>query len=144
MKFLATKPALVFLVFLFLILFLTQPALACTWDPIVNKCHPVNGEVVVYKHGSCSGTNYRAFNSNNQMEYNSMLNYTYNDGDGNLNDSITCVVVGRRTKFYYYQHTDFKGSSGTLFNSNYDRLVQKNFAGTWWNDTISSIKVFSY
>ena len=127
----------------FLIVSFASPVLACTWDPYVNKCHPGHNEVVVYNNGSCKGTDYFSFNGNNQLEYPDVSNYEYNSG-GNLSDTISCIVVGHRTKFYYYEHTNFGGASATLFNSYIDRLVQKGLGGTWWNDKISSVKVFSY
>lgn len=122
---------------------IASPVYACTWDPYVNKCHPGHNEVVVYNNGSCKGSDYFSFNGNNQLEYNDMLNYQYNNG-GSLSDSISCIVVGHRTKFYYYEHPNFGGASATLFNSYDDRLVQKGLGGSWWNDRISSVKVFSY
>lgn len=123
------------------VLLLTQPVLACTWDPIVSKCHPAMGEVVVYKHGSCNGSEYFSFNGNNQMEYSSVLGYTW-PGGGSLNDSISCYVIGHKTTFYYYQHINYGGKSVKDENTASDRMKQKNLSGTWWNDSISSVKVF--
>lgn len=118
------------------------PTYACYWDPIVNKCHPANCEVVVYKDSGCKGTIYYAFNGNNQNEWKNLTTLTWPDGT-NMNDSISCFVVGCGTQFYYYEHINFEGKNGNVLNpSKCDSLIQKDFRGTWRNDKISSVRVF--
>jgi len=125
------------------VLLLTPPVLACTWDSIVNKCHPGHGEVVVYKDGSCKGSEYFSFNGNNQPEYTTLVGYSW-PGGGSLNDSISCYVIGHKTTFYYYEYINFVGGKRVKDENTYDdRLKQKNLGGTWWNDRISSVKVFN-
>ncbi|MCX8026383.1 MAG: hypothetical protein N3A62_00815 [Thermodesulfovibrionales bacterium] len=114
---------------------------ACRWDPIVNKCHPDNCEVVVYKHSGCNGNLYYAFNGNNQNEWRNLTNLTWPDGT-NMNDSISCYVVGCYTSFFYYEHTNFGGKNAKHENPKCDNLMQKDFRNDWWNDKISSLKVF--
>ena len=115
--------------------------LACSWDPVVNKCHPIVGEIVVYKHNSCNGQQYYAFNGNNQNEFPDLRNLKWPDGSS-LNDSISCIVVGPKTTSRYYQHINYGGKSAMIKNKNSNSLIQKKVGGTWWIDTIISIKVF--
>ncbi len=124
-----------------IVFFATGPAFACTWDPIVNKCHPAAGEVVVYKHNECNGTQYYSFNGNNQVEYPDFTQLQWPDGTS-LNDSVSCYVIGHKTTFKYFQHINFKGKSVTEKNKASDSMKQKKLGGTWWNDTISSARVF--
>ncbi|MDD3846617.1 MAG: hypothetical protein PHC90_09665 [Syntrophorhabdaceae bacterium] len=129
------------LVALPMVFFVTGSASACTWDPVVNKCHPIVGEIVVYKHNSCNGSQYYAFNGNNQNEFPDFTKLKWPDGS-NLNDSVSCIVVGPKTTSRYYQHTKFGGKSALIKNKNNDSFIQKKVGGTWWNDSISSVKVF--
>lgn len=128
-------------VLVIMVFFAARPAAACTWDPIVNKCHPAPGEVVVYKHNSCSGSEYYSFNGNNQLEFPDLTKLKWPDGSG-LNDSISCIVVGHKTTSRYYQHINFGGKSAYIKNKSSDSMTQKKLGGTWWNDSISSVKVF--
>jgi len=129
------------LVMVTMVFFFARPVSACTWDPIVNKCHPAPGEAVVYKHNSCNGTEYYAFNGNNQNEYPDFTKLKWPDGS-NLNDSVSCIVVGHKTTFRCYQHINFGGKSALIKNKSSDSMTQKKLGGTWWNDSISSVKVF--
>ncbi len=129
------------LVITVLALVASGPALACSWDPIVNKCHPIVGEVVVYKHNSCNGSQYYAFNGNNQNEWPDFTQLKWPDGSS-MNDSVSCIVVGHKTTSYYYQHINFKGKKASIKNKSNDSFIQKKVGGTWWNDSISSMKVF--
>lgn len=63
------------------------------------------------------------------------------DGSG-LNDSISCIVVGHKTTSRYYQHINFGGKSAYIKNKSSDSMTQKKLGGTWWNDSISSVRVF--
>jgi signal peptidase I len=131
-------------VVVFIVVFLIGISLshACNWDPLVNKCHPVRGEVVVYKHSECRGDQYYSFNGNNQIEWLNLTTLTWPDGT-NLNDSISCYVIGHKTDFYYYEHINLGGKNVHASNTYNDRLVQKSFKSKdWWNDRISSVRVF--
>lgn len=66
--------------------------IACSWDSIVQKCHPWKGEVVVYKHNDCKGSQYYSFNGSNQMEYADFTTLSWPDGTS-LNDSVSSVQV---------------------------------------------------
>ena len=132
-------------VVVFIVVFLIGISLshACNWDPLVNKCHPVRGEVVVYMDGDCQGIVYYSFNGNNRHEWSDLTTLIWPDQRGRLNDSISCYVIGHRTDFYYYEHINFGGKKVKASNTYNDRLVQKSFKGNdWWNDRISSVKVF--
>jgi len=119
---------------------LTKSVSACTWDPIVNKCHPIVGEIVVYKHNSCNGSQYYAFNGNTGFEFPDFTKLKWPDGTS-LNDSVSCIVVGPKTTSRYYQHINFGGKQAMIKNKNNDSFIQKKLGGTWWNDSISSVKV---
>lgn len=127
---------------LLLFLAFTQTASACNWDSAANQCVPGSGEVVVYKHVSCKGPDYFAFNSTVQPGYADLNNYIYASGSGSLNDSISCFVVGSKTTFVYYEDINFGGKTATVTNNHEDRTYKKSIGKTRWNDIISSVKVF--
>ncbi|WP_297213515.1 MULTISPECIES: hypothetical protein [Thermodesulfovibrio] len=114
---------------------------ACRWDSTANKCHPDSCEVVVYKDSGCKGPNYYCFDGQNQNEWPRISTKNWPDGT-NLGDSISCYVIGYKTKFYYYEHVNFGGKSVKRENGYTDRLIQQDLGGTWWNDKISSVRVF--
>jgi len=58
------------------------------------------------------------------------------------NDKVSCIQLGSKAKVAVYEHNNFKGAGKTL------QFTEKNqgkiiFAGTNWNDRISSAKVQS-
>lgn len=58
-----------------------------------------------------------------------------------FNDKASCITIGTRTPVRLYQHKDFKGKTWDVSNDSYDEIKQVEFRG-WWNDTLSSIKVW--
>lgn len=58
------------------------------------------------------------------------------------NDRVSCVVVGSEVKLTIYQHTNFGGRSKTLqANKTSNPLGAFSFAGDWWDNSISSVKI---
>lgn len=109
---------------------------AASWDSETLKLNPVKGEAVAYDQSDCTAPGaqgYFGFIDKPGISYTSV---------GWFNDKASCITIGPRTRVRIYQHTNFKGSTLNYENTSYDEIMQKELSG-WWNDTLSSIKVWT-
>ncbi len=109
---------------------------AGTWDSYTKKLNPSKGEAVAYDRSDCTAPNaegYFAFIDKPGVTYTSV---------GWFNDKASCITLGPKTRVRIYQHTNFGGSTWNIENNETDSIKQVAMSG-WWNDTLSSIKVWT-
>jgi len=110
-------------------------AIAATWDSSTLKMNPVLGEAVAYDRSDC-----RAPGAQGYFVFIDKPGVTYSSV-GWFNDKASCITIGPRTRVRIYQHTNFGGKQLNIQNDSYDTIKQQVLSG-WWNDTLSSIKVW--
>jgi hypothetical protein len=68
----------------------------------------------------------------------------WNGADGTqFNDKISCVIIGPKTKFEYWEHKDYNGAYGHIDNDS-DQIITSPISG-WdgsFDNKISSVKVW--
>ena len=120
------------------LLMLAWPAVmqGAQWDSVTNKMNPVMGEAVAYDRSDCTAPGGQGY-----MVFQDKPGVTYSYVGSVFNDKTSCVTIGTRTRIRMYQHKDFKGKTKDIDNADYDAIKQEAFSG-WWDDTMSSIKVW--
>jgi hypothetical protein len=112
--------------------------ISATWDSATNRYNPDGtGHVVGYNTSDCTGKSY--IHLYHGTTYKNLTNWHGADGSS-FNDKISCIIVGPKTKFEYWQHKDYGGSKG-VFNNTTDQIDTKVISG-WWDNSISSVKVW--
>ncbi|GEM_PF-1441537 len=111
-------------------------ALGAQWDSNTNKMNPVMGEAVAYNRSDCTAPGAQGY-----MVFQDKPGITYSYVGSAFNDKASCITLGTRTRVRIYQHKDFKGKTKDIDNASYDSIKQVELGG-WWNDTMSSIKVW--
>jgi hypothetical protein len=106
------------------------------WDSNTNKMNPVTGEAVAYDQSDCTAPGAQGY-----MVFQDKPGVTYSYVGSAFNDKASCITVATRTRVRLYQHKDFKGKTKDIDNDSYDEIKQVELSG-WWNDTLSSIKVW--
>lgn len=109
---------------------------AASWDSDTLKMNPVKSEAVAYDQSNCTAPGaqgYFVFIDKPGVSYTSV---------GWFNDKASCITIGPRTRVRIYQHINFKGSTKDIENTDYDVAKTVELSG-WWNDTLSSIKVWT-
>ncbi|MDP1667516.1 hypothetical protein [Phaeovulum sp.] len=109
---------------------------AASWDSITLKMNPVKGEAVAYDRSDCTAPGaqgYFVFIDKPGVTYTSV---------GWFNDKASCITLGPKTRVRIYQHINFKGSTKDIENPDSDVAKTVELSG-WWNDTLSSIKVWT-
>jgi hypothetical protein len=108
------------------------------WDAPTNRYNPDGtGMVVAYDSSTCTGNPYIVLYHG--TTYKDLTKWSGANGT-KFNDLISCVIIGPKTKFEYWQHKDYKGSYGS-YNNTSDQIVTKVISG-WWDNSISSVKVW--
>ncbi len=110
-------------------------ATAGSWDSTTNKMNPAYGEAVAYDSSDCTAPDaqgYMGFVDKPGVTYRSI---------GSFNDKASCITVGPNTRIRIYQHTNFGGKTLDINNTSTNSIKQRELSG-WWNDTMSSIKVW--
>jgi hypothetical protein len=82
--------------------------------------------------------------------YKDLRQYPQNDPDTfatipgtNWNDQISGIVIGANiSKIVVYQHINYGGKSKTFTRAANNPLGAWSLAGDWWNDSISSVKIY--
>jgi hypothetical protein len=118
-------------------MFGVQLASAATWDSTTLKMNPVKGEAVAYDQSNCTAPGAQGY-----MVFQDKPNVTYSYVGSNFNDKASCITLGPRTRVRLYQHKDFKGKTKDISNDDYDSIKQVVLSG-WWDNTLSSIKVWT-
>lgn len=106
------------------------------WDSSTKKMNPVTGEAVAYDRSDCTAPNAQGY-----MVFQDKPGVTYSYVGSAFNDKASCITVGPRTRVRLYQHKNFKGKTKNIDNASYDSIKQEILSG-WWDDTMSSIKVW--
>ncbi len=109
---------------------------AASWDSYTMKLNPGKGEAVAYDRSDCTAPGaqgYFGFVDKPGVTYSSV---------GWFNDMASCITLGPKTRVRIYQHTKFGGSTKNIENDELDSIKQVELSG-WWNDTMSSIKVWT-
>jgi hypothetical protein len=120
-------------------LMIPAAAVFAAWDGPTNRYNPDGtGQVVGYDTSDCTGPNYIVLYHG--TTYKNLTNWHGGSDGSNYNDKISCIIVGPKTKFEYWQHKDYKGSKGT-FNNTTDQIDTKVISG-WWDNSMSSVKVW--
>ena len=121
-----------------ILLLFAAPWVFAAWDEPTNRYNPDGtGQVVAYDTSDCKGPNYIILYHG--TTYKNLTNWHGSDGR-NFNDRISCIIVGPKTKFEYWQHKDYKGKY-ERFNNTSDQIDTKVIGG-WWDNSISSVKVW--
>jgi hypothetical protein len=104
------------------------------------------GTVRIYRDYLCSTGPQTTFGSG---EYPSLVNHPQHDESGSpipnssWNDQISCLTIGEGIReITVYEHINFKGKKLTLKRTKENPLGVWSFSQTWWNDRISSMKIF--
>lgn len=113
---------------------------AGTWNSSTKQMVPAYGEAVAYDRSDCKAPNadgayidgYFGFVDKPGVSYPSL---------GSFNDMASCIVVGPKTRARIYQHTNFGGKYVEYPNPSTQSVRQVVLSG-WWNNTMSSIKVW--
>jgi hypothetical protein len=111
-------------------------ALAATWDSNNQRMNPVKGEAVGYDRSDCLTPDlqgYFVFQDKPGVTYNSV---------GWFDNKASCITLGPRTRIRIYQRREFGGSQLNVQNDDYDAIKVYVLSG-WWDDTLSSIKVWT-
>ncbi|HOP40496.1 MAG TPA: hypothetical protein PLI53_05585 [Geobacteraceae bacterium] len=116
---------------------IVQAASAASWDSTTLKMNPVRGEAVAYFESNCTAPGAQGY-----MVFQDKPGVTYSYVGNYFNDKASCITLGPRTRVKIYQHKNFKGKTMTISNTDYDAIKQVELSG-WWNDTMSSIKVWA-
>lgn len=111
-------------------------ALAASWDSNTQKMNPVHGEAVAYDRPDCTTPTLQDY-----MVFEDKPGITYSYVGSFFNDKTSCITIGTRTKIRIYQHKNFGGKSWEIKNEDYDAIKQV-VTGGWWDNTMSSIKVW--
>jgi hypothetical protein len=125
-----------FFVVSLVLLGLCSVAQSAQWDAVTKKMNPVMGEAVAYDRSDCT-----APTGSGYMVFQDKPGATYSYVGSGFNDKASCLTIGTRTRVRLYQHKDFKGKTWDIDNDSYDAIKQIELGG-WWNDTLSSIKVW--
>ena len=88
-------------------------------------------EVIFWENGDCTSGESLA------LGVGSYKNFV----DLGWNDRASCVVIGSAVKLTIYQKINYGGKNKTLQATTNNPLGAYSFAGDWWNDTISSVKI---
>lgn len=108
------------------------------WDAQTNRYNPDGtGMVVGYDSPDCTNNPYIVLYHG--TTYKDLTKWSGANGT-QFNDRISCVIIGPKTKFEYWQHKDYKGKYGVINNTS-DQIITKAIGG-WWDNSISSIKVW--
>jgi hypothetical protein len=109
-----------------------------TWDAQTNRYNPDGtGHVVAYDSSSCTDNPY--INFYHGTTYKDLTKWSGANGT-KFNDLISCVIIGPKTKFEYWQHKDYKGKYGVINNTS--DQIQTHVISGWWDNSISSVKVW--
>ena len=120
------------------VLVLMPATVFAAWDAPTNRYNPDGtGHVVGYDTSDCKGNNYIILYHG--TTYKNLTNWHGQDG-GNYNDRISCIIIGPKTKFEFWQKKDYGGKYGS-FNNNTDQIDTQTIGG-WWDNSISSVKVW--
>ena len=111
-------------------------AMAASWDSNTQKMNPVTGEVAAYDRSDCTTPTLQDY-----MVFVDKPGVTYSYVGSAFNDKASCMTIGTRTKVRIYQHKNFGGKSWEIKNEDYDAIKQIELGG-WWDNTVSSIKVW--
>ena len=112
------------------------------WDPTTLKMNPATGEATAYDSAGCTAPGAQGYHYAPRTRWAvGKPGVTYTFVGSSFNDKASCIVVGVRTRVRLYQHKDFKGKTRDIDNASYDTVKQVVLDG-WWNDTLSSIKVW--
>jgi hypothetical protein len=106
------------------------------WDSNTMKMNPVKGEAVAYDQADCTAPGAQGY-----MVFQDKPGVTYSYVGSAFNDKASCITIGVRTRVRLYQHKDFGGKTMDIDNSSYDAIKQQVLSG-WWDNTVSSIKVW--
>jgi hypothetical protein len=82
--------------------------------------------------------------------YSDLRQYPQNDPDTfatipgtNWNDQISGIVIGANiSKIVVYQKINYGGKNKTFTRTTNNPLGAWSLAGDWWNDSISSVKIY--
>lgn len=111
-------------------------ATSAQWDSVTSKMNPVNGEAVAYDQTDCTAPGAQGY-----MVFQDKPGVTYSYVGSAFNDKASCITLGTRTRVRIYQHKNFKGKTKDIDNDSYDAVKQVVLSG-WWDNTMSSIKVW--
>ncbi|MGZ8781177.1 MAG: beta/gamma crystallin domain-containing protein [Thermoanaerobaculia bacterium] len=114
-----------------LLLCAAVPAFAA-WNAQAHVFIPAQGQVVLYESPACRGEPYVVLQVG--RTYDNFVNLAM--GSGNWNDRASCVEVGPSTRVLIYQHINYGGSTRTL------TAGVTTLCGNWWDNSISSARVF--
>jgi hypothetical protein len=111
-------------------------ACCAQWDSVTKKMNPDHGEAVAYDRSDCTTPDLQGY-----MVFQDKPGVTYSYVGSAFNDKASCITIGTRTRVRLYQHKNFKGKTWDISNDSHDEIKQVELSG-WWDDTLSSIKVW--
>jgi hypothetical protein len=110
--------------------------------PAAGALELAGSEAAFFEDGQCTG-DYIKLGKGDYPAFSSLANPGRQGAPKeDWNDKVSCLLIGKKARVMVFEHNNFKGAGKTL------RYTEKNqgkiiFAGSNWNDRISSAKVQS-